>query len=219
MSMSENINELMAALAKAQGKILHASKCNVNPHFRSKYADLASVWEACRSPLSENGLAVVQTISHTQSGIVLTTTLGHSSGQWIRSEMPIELIKKDPQTLGSVLTYYRRYSLAAIVGVAPDEDDDAEKAQAPYRSNAQAKPTVPAKLSASQLEELEELMGECDPKFQTWVMTAAKKNHNADSLADLPVESYEGLKRSLLANSSEYRKSRNEELAEVGGEK
>jgi hypothetical protein len=128
---SENINELITSLSKAQGKMTAAAKDSANPFFKSKYADLSSVWNACREALSENGLAVIQTMNHMPEGdMMLVTTLGHSSGQWMRSYLPIKI--KDTknektnelQLLGSCLTYLRRYALAAIVGVAPDEDDD-----------------------------------------------------------------------------------------------
>ncbi len=129
MNSSEQINELFTALAKAQGKIAPALKDKTNPFFKSSYADLSSIWGACRQQLSENGLSVIQTIGSNQAGgMMLVTTLGHSSGQWMRSEMPIILQKQDPQALGSAITYYRRYSLAAIVGIVSDEDDDGNSA-------------------------------------------------------------------------------------------
>lgn len=136
MNRSESINELAGALAKAQAEISHAVKDGVNPHFRSNYADLASVWGACRLPLSKNGLSVVQTME-TQvvevegkpvARIYLNTMLLHSSGQWISSQLPLRPVKDDPQGMGSCITYMRRYSLAALVGVAPDDDDDGESA-------------------------------------------------------------------------------------------
>lgn len=133
MNHSEQINELMTALAKAQGSMRHAVKDSTNPHFKSKYADLASVWEACREPLATNGLAVIQTVEFTKdTGEILVTTLGHSSGQWIKSHMPLPIQKPGPQELGSCLSYCRRYSLAAMVGVFQD-DDDGESAQKTYR--------------------------------------------------------------------------------------
>lgn len=129
MYQSEQINELMAALAKAQGQIKPAIKDSVNPHFRSKYADLGSVWEACREALSTNGLAVVQTIKPDEMGQILVTTLGHSSGQWMSSHMVLPVQKAGAQEIGSCLSYCRRYALASMVGVYSDAiDDDAELA-------------------------------------------------------------------------------------------
>ena len=124
---SDQINELATALSKAQGKITGALKDSSNPFFKTKYADLASVWDACREQLSANGLAVVQTLSNDAENIVVITTLTHSSGQWMRGSLAVKPVKSDPQGIGSAITYARRYALAAIVGVA-QIDDDAEAA-------------------------------------------------------------------------------------------
>ena len=121
---SEQINELAAALAIAQGSITGALKDSANPFFKSKYADLASVWDACRDSLSKNGLAVVQVASTSETGAaVITTTLCHKSGQWIRGSISLMPVKSDPQGMGSALTYARRYALASMVGVAQVDDD------------------------------------------------------------------------------------------------
>jgi ERF superfamily len=129
---SENINEISGALAKAQGQLNPAVKDSSNPHFKSKYADLASVWEACRKALSDNGLAVTQIPHYEGDKQFLVTLLTHSSGQWIKSLMALPLQKPGPQELGSCLSYCRRYALASLVGVYQD-DDDAERAQNSYR--------------------------------------------------------------------------------------
>jgi hypothetical protein len=120
---SEQINELAGALAKAQGKITGALKDSANPFFKSKYADLASVWDACRSALSENGLAIVQQTESDDSGVFVITTLAHSSGQWMRSRLRLTPKDDSPQAMGSAITYGRRYALAAAVGVAQVDDD------------------------------------------------------------------------------------------------
>lgn len=137
MNQSPEINEIATALSKAQGQMNAAAKDSTNPHFKSKYADLASVWQACREPLSSNGLAVTQTLDLIGDKQILITTLLHSSGQWMRSTMLLPMCSK-PQETGSILSYFRRYSLASICGVY-QSDDDAETAQAPTRSS-QAKP-------------------------------------------------------------------------------
>lgn len=125
---SESIAALAAALSKAQGDITGALKDSSNPFFKSKYADLASCWDACRAQLSENGLAVIQTTDIIADRPVLVTTLAHSSGEWIKSITPILTKDDSPQAQGSGITYARRYALAAIVGLA-QIDDDAEAAQ------------------------------------------------------------------------------------------
>lgn len=124
MNKSEQINEVAGALAKAQGQIRGAVKDDVNPQYKMKYASLASVWDACRKPLTDNGLAVVQTTDiNPQGEVVLMTTLLHSSGQFLGGAYPLRPIKDDPQGMGSALTYARRYTLASLVGVAPEDDD------------------------------------------------------------------------------------------------
>lgn len=120
---------LATALAKAQSKLAGAKKDSENPHFRSKYADLASVWEAWQKVGPEHGLSVVQFGRITEAGAVLVTRLMHTSGDYLEGEIPL-LHKPDMQGLGSALTYARRYGLAAMVGVCP-EDDDANAAVAP----------------------------------------------------------------------------------------
>lgn len=136
MEQSESINELALAVSKAQAVILAAKKDSDNPFFKSSYADLASVWEACRKPLTDNGLCVIQTTSPECDGrVMIITTLAHSSGQWVRGKLAIKPVKDDPQSLGSAITYGRRYALAAITGVAPDDDDDGEKAMGRDKDN------------------------------------------------------------------------------------
>jgi hypothetical protein len=121
---SENINELAAALAIAQGQITGALKDSANPFFKSKYADLASVWDACREHLSKNGLAVIQTTENVSpEAITVVTTLAHKSGQYIKGVLAMTPKDGSPQAFGSCLTYARRYALAAIVGVAQIDDD------------------------------------------------------------------------------------------------
>ena len=144
---SENINELALALSKAQASITGALKDSANPFFKSKYADLASCWDACRRQLTDNGLCVIQTTDMTDGGYAMVrTTLAHSSGQWIAGVLPVKAKDDSPQAQGSGITYARRYALAAIVGLA-QIDDDAEAAQA--RDTVYFNPT-PVKVDTKQ---------------------------------------------------------------------
>lgn len=137
---SESIKELAAALSKAQASITGAVKDSKNPFFKSSYADLQSVWDAIREPLTKNGLSIAQTTQIDNGGTALVTILMHSSGEWLQSTYPINPIKADPQGLGSAITYARRYSLQALCGVCP-VDDDGEAAQG---RNGHAKPDFKA---------------------------------------------------------------------------
>lgn len=122
--MSETMKELYTALAKAQGQIEGASKERENLHFKSKYADLASVWDAIRAPLSANGLCVIQLPELLADGkMILRTILAHSSGSQIETVYPLNPVAQTPQGYGSAITYARRYTLMAITGVAPEDDD------------------------------------------------------------------------------------------------
>lgn len=124
MQTSESINEFAAALAKAQATMAKAAKDSTNPHFKSKYADLASISDACREALTANNIAVLQGPGTTDDGaVVVATRLIHSSGQWAETSMACRPMKADAQSMGSVVTYLRRYCLAAMAGVAPDDDD------------------------------------------------------------------------------------------------
>lgn len=148
---SSEIGELAKALAAAQGEMTAAAKDASNPHFKSRYATLASVWDAIRGPLSRNGLSVSQVLETPDAGpgVIVRTMLLHSSGQWIASRyvMPIP-DKLTPQAVGSAITYARRYALSAIVGIAPDDDDDGNAASVtPTRQEAPKpapKPEPPA---------------------------------------------------------------------------
>jgi len=123
---TKDLAELFSALTKAQAAMSDAKTASENPHYKSKYADLSSVVKASRKPLTENGLAVTQFIREKEGKAFLFTRLGHTSGQWIDSFVGINPLKADIQTLGSYLTYLRRYSYAAITGVVTTDDDDGE---------------------------------------------------------------------------------------------
>ena len=88
-NQSETLGALAAAQAKAQGSLNAALKDSTNPHLKNKYADLASIWTACREPLAANELAVIQTTEDNDLGQYLVTTLAHSSGEWIRGRLKI----------------------------------------------------------------------------------------------------------------------------------
>ena len=131
MTKSESIKELAAALAKAQGAMKGALKDSANPFFKSKYADLASVVEAIRASFSANGLSYIQTVEPSDKDEVrVETTLLHASGEWISCGiLSLPVSKIDAQGYGSALTYARRYSLSAAVGVAPEDGNAASLAK------------------------------------------------------------------------------------------
>lgn len=238
---SQEINELMAALAKAQGEMSAAAKDSSNPYYNSKYADLNSVWNACRDALSKHGLAVVQTMQNKDGQMVLETTLGHSSGQWMKSYLPINLSKSEDveldkygkpkkknelHLLGSALTYLRRYSLAAIVGVAPDEDDDGNSGGEVYKKSSQ-QPQQPAaktdknaskpvtKLSSEQVSALEAAIGDNDEYRHELFAYFGKQG--IKTLNDIPATLFDQLMAAAHKRNEAKKKAFQEEYLEATG--
>ena len=136
--MSAEIGELASALASAQAELSPAAKNAQNPHLKNRYADIAAVYEAIRETLPKHGLSVSQIIMPHESKARVRTLLMHKSGQWLASECLMPLDRNGgPQGMGSAITYARRYSLPAIVGVVSEDDDDAEAAQPRRQQQAQ----------------------------------------------------------------------------------
>ena len=120
---SPEIDKLAAALAKAQSELEGAKKESTNPFFKSSYADLHAVIKSAFPHLSKHGLSVSQGNEIVPGAVCVTTTLMHSSGQWLRSKVKLPLSKVDAQGVGAAITYGRRYGLSAIVGIAQYDDD------------------------------------------------------------------------------------------------
>jgi hypothetical protein len=132
---SEAIGELAAALAKAQKAIKAPKKgrtatvpTKAGGQYKYTYADLADVIDCYRDELSDNGLAVTQTMRVQDGHMVLITSLLHATGQWIASEYPLQNYDR-PQEQGSAITYARRYSVTSLLGIAAEDDDDGQAAQ------------------------------------------------------------------------------------------
>lgn len=125
MQKSESINELAAALAKAQLEMKNPTLDTVNPYFKSKYASLANVRDTVTPVLAKHGLSVLQLLGKAEGGVSCETVLIHASGQWLSETLYMPSQKQDAQGYGSACTYARRYALMAICGVVGDEDDDA----------------------------------------------------------------------------------------------
>lgn len=141
---SESIAELAKALSTAQGKLRNPPKDSINPHFKSKYADLATVRDAVMPTLSACGLSVVQLPCEVGTDPALMTLLLHTSGEWIETVMRLRPQQQTPQGIGSALTYARRYALQAIAGVAADDDDDGNAASQPAKQQPQPQTAKPA---------------------------------------------------------------------------
>jgi hypothetical protein len=123
MNKSDQINELATALAKAQCELGNPKKNSDNPFFKSKYADLSEVINVSKHVLAENGLSIIQLLSFAEGCISIETVMAHSSGQFISENLTVPVAKQDAQSLGAYATYFRRYSWAAICGIAQEDDD------------------------------------------------------------------------------------------------
>lgn len=125
LNKSESIANLVKALSTLQGELKDADKNALNPHFKSKYADLSEVLGNLRPLLAKNQLALSQFPSFENGIVSVTSLLAHASGEWIESTASAPATKQDVQGVGSAITYLKRYSAAAIVGMASaDQDDD-----------------------------------------------------------------------------------------------
>lgn len=198
--MSEQIDQLATALAKAQGEMSVAGKNQKNPFFKSNYADFEAIIAASRPALSKNGLSVVQPpfVEENEKSYLITILI-HSSGQWIKSKAMHQPAKQDVQSLSSYNTYLKRMCYTSLIGVAVGDDDDGEAATQPYRSEpartsyqpyqpvapVSSQPTFVEKISKDQLAQLEhDLDGFLEVK--TKVLTAL----NLDRLSDMPKASF-----------------------------
>jgi hypothetical protein len=163
--MATDKTNIYAALCKAQKSFKPAIKDTANPFFKSKYADLASIWDACKDALAENDLFVSQSIGNPEGGPVLITKVFHVSGEFIESTCPIICGKQnDPQAFGSAVTYTRRYSLAPLLGLITDDDDGegamvrtADKMQSKQQKPTQTAPKEEA-ATADQIAKIKELL-------------------------------------------------------------
>jgi len=199
MYQSDKINELAAALCKAQSKISKAEKNSTNPFFKSKYADLDSVWTACKGPLTENGLSITQMMGFNDNGDqVLITQLNHSSGQWMRSLIPVKYEcgggdKTNPlQKLGSAYTYLRRYALAAMVGVGGEPDDDGNEGGEVYQGEQELL------ISRADVTFLLSEISKCDPEWAKKAMSGISTRFG--SLAKMPFKYLEAFKEEMAKN-------------------
>lgn len=163
MIQSETIGKLAEALAKAQAVIENAKKEASNPFFKSKYADLSSIWDVCRKPLTDNGLSIVQSpvfLTEHPEMVGLDTRLCHASGEWLEGRIVMKPVKSDPQSYGSCLTYLRRYSLQSFISICAEVDDDGNAATG-------KKPDVKPETTPKRYDDVPEQLGMPEPEKPT----------------------------------------------------
>ena len=148
---------IAAALAAAQSEMGKALKDSTNPHFRSKYADLGNVMDACLPALNKNGIAVFQPVGRDVLGVYVDTVLLHTSGERLECRVPLILGKNDMQGFGSAQTYARRYGLMTMAGIAPEDDDGNAAAKSAPAPRQQSKPAPDHSQAVTYLQEADTL--------------------------------------------------------------
>ena len=203
---SAEIGEIAAALSVAQAEINPAEKNATNPHLKNKYANISAIYDAVREVLPKHGLCVVQTMLPTDcTRAHVRTTLAHKSGQWFASECVMPLDRQGgAQGMGSAITYARRYSLSAILGVVADEDDDGNGAQGRNNKVQIEKDRAAAKANNPSPPS--------DPQRKMFMSMMSKKhNGNRDAILD-DLSKYFGRN---IASSNELTKAEISEMIEV----
>ena len=198
MNQTEDIKDLVAALCKAQGMMKPAIFNKKNPHFKSRYADFTSVMDACRDPLSSNGLAVMQFCETHNEKLMLVTMIAHTSGQWIKSYLPLVPRNMDSQSIGSAITYAKRYSLSAMLGIVcdDDEDDDAETAEG-RGHHMENVPSIPL-ISKDQASYLHNLISQMNQETVNALWNYLKSPEvGIKTIKDLPASKFEGVKNMM----------------------
>ena len=211
MNKSESIIELAKALTKAQAEMKGAVKDSSNPFFKSSYADLSSVWDAVRIPFTKQGLSFVQAVNFDANfpdHVFVETTMLHTSGEYISGVIGMKPVKSDPQSVGSCITYCRRYGLQALSGVAP-EDDDGNAASGSTNGKTPPKPTISSPLTTFTPKP-EKVVSTASGTVQTVSEAQIKRlftiaNNSDKSKADIVVWLGErGLKSSKELNKETY---------------
>lgn len=160
MDMSDSISKIAPALLVAQKAMTAAAKAATNPHFKSKYADLAAVIEAVKEPLNEAGITFLQTVGNDTTGVTVRTALVHESGEWIAATIYLPVPQQTPQAFGSGITYAKRYGLQSLCGL-PSEDDDGERASEPEKPDAHRVEPAPRKMKPKEFQDHCTAMAAC----------------------------------------------------------
>lgn len=194
------MNHIAKAFVAAKKAFAPALKTSSNPHFKSKYADLAGCLEAVNDALLEAGIAVYQQTFECSDGVIVETVFMHESGETLRGgKLHVPAAKQDPQGYGSALTYARRYSLMAACGIAAEDDD----------GNAASKPKPAAKTTGNPLDAIK-------PKTTGLPLlipgSESPRSFHADATEWLAA--YETLAQQVSANSKDQARTRMTKLRE-----
>ena len=174
---SDSIIKLAEALAGAQAEIENAAKKSNNPHFKSKYADLAEVINTARPVLSKHGLSVTQWPSFADGLVSVETLLAHKSGEWIANTASAPADKLTAQGVGSAITYLRRYSLAALACIAQEDDDGNAASQREAKPAAKPAPfeTIDTERAALLDNNIKAAGGDLDAILRHFQVTSLRE--------------------------------------------
>lgn len=192
MRTSESIESIAKAMCESQRMMKPALKDSVNPHFKSKYSDISSVWDAIREPLTSQGLTVWQDVITEDRQVGIITRVVHLSGQWIEfGPLFVPVSKPDAHGVGSAISYGKRYALCAALGVVSgDEDDD---------GNASKAPPSPVKINRDMIIELNTLLDDCGEEYSNQIMATLRGfNPPIRSFEDLPIQLYDRIKTAAV---------------------
>lgn len=201
---SDTIGKLCKALSQAQGEMKLAPEVKKAHH--GNYADLGSVIKTARSPLAKYGLSIIQRIVvDSQGGHALLTRLCHESGEWIESRMRLTPAKTDIQSMGSYITYVRRYCLCSVIGIAGgDDDDDGIGAMTDDEVMARQKEAgIIKRVTKAQASQLSEVVREFPDEVTKEMMDRLERKYGVDKLSDLPDWSF----KEVLDGLTKLRKS------------
>ena len=206
MLRSDNLDQLATALAQAQASITGALKDSTNPYFKSKYADLASVWDAVRQPLTQNGLSVTQFPVNIEGNPGILTILMHASGQHLGFAIGLPLTKITAQETGSLLTYLSRYALRGVTG-CPGVDDDAELVMGHTETKPHPEPTQPPEKKVYKSKPRENASVPLGPVCEVesdippsrnpwaWIIQTPGLKHSGMEITTIPIENIEKVVR------------------------
>jgi hypothetical protein len=179
------MQKIAAALVKAQKAFGPALKSSTNPHFKSRYADLAACVEAVMDGLNDNGIALIQRCSESDSGVVVETVFVHESGETLDcGKLHVPAVKHDPQGYGSALTYARRYSLMAACGIAPEDDDGNAAAKAPRQQAPAAKAAITNERLTAAIDQIKAGKYTTDKLRATFALDPEQDKALMDALAN-----------------------------------
>jgi hypothetical protein len=208
MRTSENIVEISKAMNSAQRSMRPALKDATNPHFRSKYSDLASVMESIREPIGHNGLSVWQDATFDEAGVNIITRIVHVSGQWVEfGPLTIPVGKRDAHAVGSACSYGKRYALCAALGVVSDEDDDGNKAsqiqekKRPNENAPKSSELVDNKVTQEQSVEFNRLLKQCGQEFEDKVW-GHLRSQGINSFEEMSIDMFKKMRDASLGHIS-----------------